>query len=121
MPNEIVTFVPGLCGGHPTLKGHRIEVHNLVADLHVNGMTMDQWLTLHQAQQWISAQELLQAVEFCADLRCKLAASFCCNCTLGDRHGQDDPDYGSETNGWEMAHETLGRLSSQPPASRSRT
>ena len=110
MPDEIVTFVPDLCGGGPTLKGHRITVHNLVADLHVNGITLDQWLADYQARQWISADELHRAVEFCANLSCKEAASFCSNCTLSEPSPHDDPDHGSETDGWTMARETLSRL-----------
>jgi uncharacterized protein (DUF433 family) len=105
---EVVVSIPGVCGGRPILKGHRIEVHNLVSDLAHFPASFADWIEKMDASDWISPEEVLAAVEFCVVRNCRELGVFCCNCTMNsDERPLEDPDYGSETDGWQLASEAL--------------
>ena len=108
---DVVTFVPGMCGGHPTLKGHRVEVHNFVQQLHTASLTASQWIARFDASEWITSAEVVAAVEFCARRGCDDRGSYCCGCALNtDAADAGNLDRGSETQGWVLARELLVAL-----------
>ena len=108
---EIVVTKPGVCGGHPILKGRRIEVHNLVSDMDDGETNPELWLATMKASEWMTAEELVVAMKFCAERECRELGSFCCNCTLsGELLPSSDPDHGSQTDGWRRAEQVLVRL-----------
>ena len=108
---EVVVTKPGVCGGHPILKGRRVEVHNLVSDMDDWATSPELWLSTMECSEWMTVDELIVAMEFCAERECHQLGSFCCNCTLSeDVLPPSDPDHGSKTDGWRRADRVLVRL-----------
>lgn len=106
---DVVVSLPDVCGGHPILKGHRIEVHSLVHGL--REAPPERWPNTVGASEWLTPEEAIVAAEFCADRLCRDLDSYCCNCSMNKNPlPPSDPDHGTETDGWQHATEALIRL-----------
>lgn len=115
MPGRKMTGVQGLvgatkgyCGGHAVIKGHRIEVSNLVADLNYRYPTPERWIAERRAEKWITTPEIMAVLAWCRGRLCKDEGLTCCHCTLNPREGKDKGDH--PFNGWELAGEAMDRI-----------
>ena len=107
--DPIVYSVPGMCGGHATLKGHRIEVSNLVAQMYYEPvkLTPGEWIESMRAD-WISPSEVIEALRYCSRKQCVTDKLTCCHCTLNPEEGAEPDD--DPFNGWELAETILEQL-----------
>ncbi len=106
--DKLVSAIPGVCGGHAIIKGHRIEVSNLVSDLYYSFPTVEGWIAAFKANDWIIPAEINEVLSYCKNKTCKTEGITCCHCTLNPKE-QDKPDNNS-FNGWELAEKIIKRL-----------
>jgi len=107
-PSAVVVSIPGVCGGHAILKGHRIEVSNILKDLHCNLWTPEDWIAEFGADGWLTPAEILEALTYCRNKQCLGDGLTCCHCALNPEEGSDPDD--KPVDGWRLAGETLERL-----------
>ena len=109
--NSLVVSIPDVCGGHAILKGHRIEVSNLVGQLVGDSWTPKEWIDAFDADSWITPDEIMSVLVYCSQKQCLADGLTCCHCTLNPDEGSDPDD--DSFDGWKLAQETIERLRKQ--------
>ena len=110
---SIVVSIPDVCGGHAILKGHRIEVSNLVGHLAADSCTPQEWIDAIDASSWITPDEIMSVLAYCSQKQCVVDRLTCCHCTLNPEEGGAPGPDGDPFNGWESAQETIDKLKKQ--------
>ncbi len=103
---KVILSHPERCGGHATLKGHRIEVSNLVSNMYYQKMTDPaDWIAHAGADSWITPGEVMHALRYCRGQQCVREGITCCHCSLNPEEGQDPDD--DPFHGWKLAAAVL--------------
>ena len=103
-----VGSIPGVCGGHAIVKGHRIEVSNVIEHIHNSSLTPEEYVAEFEEEAWITPSEIIEVLAYCERKQCQFDGITCCHCNLNP-HSAGDPD-DPPFDGWKWAAETLARL-----------
>ena len=104
-----VLSIPGVCGGHAIVKGRRIEVSNIIEQIHISSLTPEEYVAELEEDAWITPAEIIEVLAYCERKQCQVDGITCCHCNLNPQSA-DDPPHDPPFDGWKWAAETLARL-----------